>query len=200
MKKNLILLLLASSSIFFVSCKKDKKAGSEKLISILSNENRSTLKNLGMDLYDGDTPPNIVGSIYMSPNFLLKSNIPADPTPNTQFVHYTIKLYDQNTSENTVKFSGLGSGGSSTEREESQSGVVTGSGNQFTVYGRSTVTIGSNSIVVAYVYSGIIEGDIIKKFKKALVVVDDSKGGTNLLKHGQSRVFYDGNKTSEFRK
>lgn len=200
MKRNLILLLLISSSIFFVSCKKEKKAESDKLINIISIEHRSTLKNLGMDLYDGDTPPNIVGSIYMSPNLLLKSNITGDPASNTQFVHYTLKFYDQNTSGNTVKFSGVGSGGSSTEREESQSGVVTGSGNQFTAYGRSTVSIGSNSIVVAYVYSGIIEGEIIKNFKKALVVVDDSKGGANLLKNGQSRVFYDGNKTSEFKK
>lgn len=200
MKRKLIFLLLVTTSVFFISCKKEKKSGSDKLSSIISNEHRSTIKNLGMDLYDGDTPPSIVGSVYMSPNFLLKSNITGDPAPNTQFVHYTIKFYDQNTSGNTVKFSGVGSGGSSTEREESQSGVVTGSGNKFTVYGRSTVSIGSNSIIVAYVYSGIIEGEIIKNFKKALVVVDDSKGGAALLKNGQSRVFYDANKTSELRR
>ena len=199
MKRNLIFLLLVTTSIFFISCKKEeKKSGSDKLNSIISMEHRSTIKNLGMELNDGDTPPNIVGSVYMSPNYLLKSNITGDPAPNTQFVHYTIKFYDQNTSGNTVKFSGVGSGGSSVEREESQSGVITGSGNKFTVYGRSTVTLGANSVVVAYVYSGIIEGNMIKEFKKALVVVDDSKGGANLLKNGQSRVFYDANRNSEF--
>ena len=197
MKKYLIYLLLISPSIFFISCKKEKESGSDKLNEIISKEHRSALANLGMDINDGTTPPNIVGSVYMSPNYLLKSNINGDPAPNTQFVHYTIKFYDQNTSGNTVKFSGVGSGGSSTEREESQSGVVTGSGNSFTVYGRSTVTIGANSIVVAYVYSGIIEGQIIKNFKKALVVVDDSKGGSNLIKNGDIRVFYDANRTSE---
>ena len=200
MKKTFILLLLATTSLFYISCKKEKNSGGEKIDTIISNENRSTLKNLGMVLHEGDTPPNIVGSVYMSPNYLLKSNITGDPAPNTQFVHYTIKFYDQNSSGNTVKFSGVSSGGSSPEREESQTGVVTGSGNKFTVYGRSTVTIGANSVVVAYVYSGILEGDIIRDFKKALVVVDDSKGGSVLLKNGQSRVFYDANKTSEFKR
>lgn len=200
MKRNLTFLLLVMTSIFFISCKKEKKSGSDKLNSIISNEHRSTIKNLGMVLHDGDTPPSIAGSVYMSPNYLLKSNITGDPAPNTQFVHYTIKFYDQNSSGNTVKFSGVGSGGASSEREESQSGVVTGSGNKFTAYGRSTVTIGANSVVVAYVYSGIIDGEVIKDFKKALVVVDDSKGGAALLKNGQSRVFYDANRTSEFRK
>lgn len=198
MKRNLIFLLLLTTSILFVSCKKEKKSGSDKLNNIISMEHRSTIKNLGMELYDGDTPPNIVGSVYMSPNYLLKSNITGDPSPNTQFAHYSIKFYDQNTSGNTLKFSGVSSGGGSVEREESQSGVVTGSGNKFTAYGRSTVSIGTNSIVVVYAYSGIIDGAIIKDFKKALVVVDDSKGGASLLKNGQSRVFYDGNKKSEF--
>ena len=198
MKRNTIFLLLLTSSIFFISCKKEKTSSSDKLEGIISKEHRSTLTSLGMDMYEGDNPPNIVGSIYMSPNYLLKSNITGDPAPNTQFVHYTIKFYDHNSSGNTVKFSGVGSGGSSSEREESQSGLVTGTGNNFTVYGRSTVTLGSNSVVLAYVYSGIIEGNVIKNFKKALIVVDDSKGGANLLKNGQSRVFYDANKTSEF--
>ena len=200
MKQNLFFLLLLTTSTFFISCKKEKTSEFDKLNGIISIEHRSTLAGLGMDLYEGENPPNIVGSIYMSPNYLLKSNITGDPQPNTQFVHYSIKFYDQNASGNTVKFSGVGSGGSSTEREESQSGVVTGSGNKFTVYGRSTVTVGANSIVVAYVYSGIIEGETIKNFKKALVVVDDSKGGPNLLKNGQSRVFFDANRTSEFSK
>ena len=199
MKRNLIFLLLLTPSVFFISCKKEKKSDSDKLNTIISMEHRSTIKNLGMELYDGDTPPNIVGSVYMTPNYLLKSNITGDPAPNTQFVHYTIKFYDQNAS-NSVKFSGVGSGGASSEREESQSGVVTGSGNKFTAYGRSTVTVGANSIVIAYVYSGIIDGEIIKDFKKALVVVDDSKGGTALLKNGQSRVFFDANRTSEFKR
>ena len=200
MKRNLIFLLLITTSILFVSCKKENKSDSTNLNGVISAEHRSTLANLGMDLYEGENPPNIVGSIYMTPNYLLKSNITGDPQPNTQFVHYTIKFYDQNSSGNTVKFSGVGTGGSSSEREESQSGIVTGSGNKFTVYGRSTVTLGANSIVVAYVYSGIIEGENIKNFKKALVVVDDTKGGNNLLKNGQIRVFYDANKTSEFKR
>lgn len=200
MKRKFIFLLLLTNSIFLFSCKKEKNTESGKLNDIISSEYRGTLANLGMDLYEGENPPNIVGSIYMSPNYLLKSNITGDPVPNTQFVHYTIKFYEQNSSGNTVKFTGTGSGGSSTEREESQSGIVTGSGNKFTAYGRSTVTLGANSVVVAYVYSGIIEGENIKNFKKALVIVDDTKGGINLLKNGQIRIFYDANKSSDFKR
>lgn len=191
-------MLLLSAPILILSCKKENKAVSDKLDGIVSKEYRNTLINLGMELHSGDVPPNIVGSVYMSPNYLLKSNITGDPAPNTQFVHYTIKFYDQNSSANTVKFTGIGSGGSTSEREESQSAVVTGSGNNFTIYGRSTVTLGSNSIVVAYVYSGTIDGTNIKNFKKALIVVDDTKGGVNLIKNGQARIFYDANKISEF--
>ena len=200
MKRHLIFLLLLTTSIFFHSCKKESKSESVNLNSVISSEHRSTLANLGMDLYEGGNPPNIVGSVYMTPNYLLKSNITGDPAPNTQFVHYTIKFYDQNSSGSSIKFSAVSSGGSTPEYEESQSGIVTGSGNKFTVYGRSTVTLGANSVVVAYVYSGIIDGETIKNFKKALVIVDDTKGGNNLLKNGQMRVFYDANKTSEFKR
>lgn len=198
MKKISFLLLAIVLVTFISSCKKEKNSSSDKVSDIIPLEYRKDLMQLGMTIHDGSTPPDVSGSVYMSPNLLLKSNITGDPAPNTQFVHFTIKFYDLNKSDHSLKVSGVGSGGSSTEREESLTATVTGSGNNFTVYGKSTVTVGSKSVIIANVYSGTIDGNVIKNFKKALVIVDDSKGGAELLKNGQMRIFYDGNSKSEF--
>ncbi|HMR92054.1 MAG TPA: hypothetical protein PKC69_07060 [Chitinophagaceae bacterium] len=200
MRKTILLLCIAATPLFFYSCKKDADGpgGLESRISkIVSKDFRSQLASMGMDIYEGDKAPNVEGTISMTPNLLLQSNVPGDPPSNTQFVHYSIKFYEQEESNNSIKFSSTGYGGASPEKEESNGAVISGSGNNFTVYGRSTVTVGSNSVVVAVIYSGTLDGsNNIKKLKRAIVVVDDSNRGNILLTNGHMRVFHDGDSKS----
>lgn len=152
-----------------------------------------------MDIFEGSTPPNVEGKITLTPNLLLKSNIQGDPAGNTPFVNYLIKVYDQESS-NDIKISAASYGGAGTEYEESLDAAISGNGNNFSIYGRHTITLGSNSVVIANVYSGTVEGSQIKNLKKAFIVVDDSNSGTALLKNGAIRIFFDGNRTSDFQR
>lgn len=202
MKRISLLLFVIAVVAFLPACKKDSASSSgveAKINKILSQNYRSQLADMGMDIYPGNSAPDVQGTISMTPNLLLRSNVAGDPPSNTQFVHYTIKLFEQNQANNHIKFTSIGTGGASPESEESNEAVVSGSGSNFTVYGRSTVTVGSNSVVVAVVYSGILDGaNNIKKLKRAVVVVDDSKRGNILLKNGDIRVFHDGDGKSAF--
>ena len=197
MKKLLVTACIIFVSGLFISCKKEKESTAGKVDQIISQQLRSELTNLGMEIFDGNTPPNMEGTITLTPNYLFKSNIQGDPPMNTAFVNYSIKVFAQ-TSTNDIKILGTGYGGATSEKEESNDAAISGSGNNFSIYGRHTITVGANSIIVANVYSGTLDGSQVKNLKKAFVVVDDSKGGNALLKNGAIRIFYDANKISEF--
>jgi hypothetical protein len=107
-------------------------------------------------------------------------------------VNYTINFTNQNSSNFSISFTGSASG----EQDSSNSAVIAGSGNDFSVYGKSTTVVGSNSVVLGVIYSGTMEGGKIKNLKRAIIVLDDSKGGPNLLKNENARVFQDGDRSS----
>lgn len=199
MKLSIAFVSLLIYSSILTSCKKNDEPGNEKIDQIISTQWRGELKDLGMDIFEGNTPPDVVGKITLTPNLLMKSNISGDPAVNTQFVNYLIRVYDQ-TSSNDIKISATSYGGQGTEYEESLDAAISGSGNNFSIYGRHIITLGSNSVVVANVYSGTVDGTQITNLKKAFVVVDDSNSGTALLKNGSIRIFFDGNRTSDFQR
>jgi len=185
--------------LFFIiglaSCDKDENDPDlvqAKINNTIPAEFVQSVKSLGMDVFSGETPPDVTGSFVMNPNLMLRSNIPNDAPANTQFVNYSINFSSQNMADFSISFVGTASG----EREESNSAIITGSGNNFTVYGRSTTTVGANSVVLGVMYSGTLENGKIKNLKRAIVVIDDSKAGPNLLKKGSARVFHDGDKNS----
>ncbi|OOG73673.1 hypothetical protein B0E43_12530 [Algoriphagus sp. A40] len=163
-----------------------------KINNVIPPEFVQTVKDLGMDVFPGNTPPDVTGTYFMIPNLMLRSNITGDVPSNTAFVTYNVTFSYFNEEDFSIRFVGLASG----ERDESESAVISGSGNNFTVYGRSTTTVGSNSVVLGVMYSGTIEDEKVKNLKRAIIVIDDSKGGPTLMKKGNSRVFHDGDKSS----
>lgn len=185
--------------LFFIfglaSCDKDDNdpdTVQAKINSTIPAESVQIVKGLGMDIFPGETPPDVTGSFTMSPNLLLRSNITNDAPANTQFVNYSVTFSNLNFSAFTVSFLGNASG----ERDISDSAIITGSGNNFTIYGKSTTTVGANSVVLGVIYSGTLEAGKVKNLKRAIVVIDDSNAGPNLLKKGNARVFHDGDKNS----
>lgn len=195
MQTKFSILILLALTLVISSCSKDDNDPDvlqAKINNVIPPEFVQTVKGLGMDVYSGDTPPDITGSYVMNPNLLLRSNITNDVPSNTQFVNYGIRFSNQNLSEFTISFVGTASG----ERDEGSGAIITGSGNNFTVYGKSTTTVGSNSVVLGVMYSGTLEDGKIKNLKRAIVAIDDRNSGTSLLKNGNARVFHDGDKSS----
>ncbi len=167
----------------------DNKA---KINNVIPPEFVETVKGLGMDVFPGNEPPDVTGTYFMIPNLMLRSNIPGDVPSNTQFVTYNVTFSYQDIDDFSIRFVGLATG----ERDESESAVISGSGNNFTVYGRSTTVVGSNSVVLGVMYSGTMEEGKVKNLKRAIIVIDDTNGGPTLMKKGNSRVFHDGDKSS----
>lgn len=195
MRTKYSIIALLGLAIGFASCSKEDDEPDvlqTKINNTIPPEFVETVKGLGMDVYSGDTPPDISGSFVMNPNLLLRSNITNDVPSNTQFVNYGISFSNQNLSDFTISFVGTASG----EREEGSGAIITGSGDNFTVYGKSTTTVGANSVVLGVMYSGTLEAGKIKNLKRAIVAIDDSNSGTSLLKNGNARVFHDGDKSS----
>lgn len=189
------IFIILALALGLASCEKDDKDPNPvqaKINSTIPAEFVESVKGLGMDIFSGDTPPDLNGSFSMNPNLLLRSNITNDAPSNTQFVNYSVTFSGQNMAESTISFIGTASG----ERDVSNSAIITGSGNNFTVYGRSTTTVGANSVVLGVMYSGTLEAGKVKNLKRAIVVIDDSNAGPNLLKKGNARVFHDGDKSS----
>jgi len=195
MKHNFSILLILCIGLAFSSCSKDDdepKGVQSKINSVIPEESLRIVRGLGIETYSGDTPPDITGTYLMSPNLLFRSNIPNDAPANSPFQNYTVNFSNFNASNFSISFTGTASG----ERDTSNSAVIAGSGNNFSVYGQSTTVIGANSIVLGVIYSGTLENGKIKNLRRAIIVLDDTKGAPNLLKKENARVFQDGDRTS----
>lgn len=95
MKKTTLLLLLLLFSVLSFQCKKENAGkSSARIEEIIDKSSQSELQKLGMDIFNGNKPPNVEGVISMVPNLLLKSNIPNDAPANQRFVDYLIKIYN----------------------------------------------------------------------------------------------------------
>jgi hypothetical protein len=195
MKWNSATLLILIFALVLTACKdddEDPNVVQTKINQVVPESYLQIVRGLGMDTYSGDTPPDISGTYLMSPNVLLRSNIPNDAPSNSPFVNYSITFSNQNSANFSISFNGRSSG----ETDSSSSAVIAGSGNDFSVYGQSTTVVGSNSLVLGVIYSGTMENGKIKNLKRAIIVIDDSKGAPGLLKNENSRVFQDGDRSS----
>jgi hypothetical protein len=124
---------------------------------------------------------------------LFKTNIDKDYEIGTLFNDARIGFSSLNLNDFTLKVNSNEESGIS----ESTKAVVSGSGNNFTVYSMEIVKIGTNSAVIANLYSGTMDGTSIKNLKRAGINVDNSNGGTEFLAEGEARIFNDGDNISE---
>lgn len=197
MKKSKIFVgcVLSLAAIVFSSCEKEMSEGEElevKINTVIPPEFLQVVREMGIEINKGTNPPIVEGTFIMNPNLLLKSNIPDDVPINSAFSAYRITVFDQSNEDYSIKFNSVAAG----ESEVSNGALISGSGTSFTLYGKSTVNVGSNSVVLGVVYSGNLEGNSIKNLKRAIVCIDDSNNGGVLLSNGMARVFHDPDKDS----
>jgi len=85
-----------------------------------------------------------------------------------------------------------------TLRDTSIVTAISGSGNNFTIYGKVKSTYGSYSAIFATIISGVKEGNNIKDYTIGLINIDNSKGGTGIfVPEGKARVAYDSDLITE---
>ena len=186
MKKFAFIFILLSTVI--ISCKKENIESQEKKIAdIIPAKYIDTLKRLGITIYEGTTPPNVEGIYDVSPVKSKASNIPGDVI-GMYFANTKVKFYEQNNSDFGIR---LLAKNILSFRDSSLSTAISGSGNNFTVYGKVRTYSGPNTAVFAVVFSGEMYGTSIKNVEWGLINVDDSQGNGEFIKEGQARLQYD---------
>jgi len=197
------LLILAFATTLF-ACKKDKDKVDElakqeilqkKIADIIPKEYQDSLVKMGIVINQDVTPPKLDGAYILKVLKLVKSNVPTD-VANKTFANLEIKFFGQDSDNNIQLISRSGTGNQFTT-DTSIVTAISGSGKQFTVYGKTKSVSGSNVAIFGVIYSGEIDGNVLRNVKTGLINIDNSKGGTTFIKQGQGRVIRDDDLISE---
>ena len=198
------ILILTVCTVVLFACKKDKENEeiveatkkeelTRKIADIIPAQYQDTLTKLGIVINKDINPPSLSGGAYIyTPMVLFKSNRKEDPA-NLRFLDSRVKFFDQD-ADNNIKFIGKNLLNTA---DTSIVTAISGSGNQFTVYGKVKSVNGSNSAIFAIVMSGSKDGNVLRDIRMGLINIDNSKGGTVFIKQGEARVVSDTDKISE---
>jgi hypothetical protein len=201
------LLRIVSSVIFALiilqACKKSSGGNSSNLPApvntIISQAIIDSMKNWGMTINEGTTPPALNGIYLMSPNICLFDNSRGNQAGQS-FDDYKYKFSNQNNSDFTIRLDYKDVGGiNSDSGSDVTATYIAGNGNAFTVFARVTgVSYGTISYTRIDMYSGVIASGGIQNFQTAFYMKTKSNDPSGLIVDpGDSRIFYDSDNQSE---
>jgi hypothetical protein len=199
-----IAICLAVVSVAFTGCFKNDTSSSDpndgppgSVKDILSNDLLAKVKDLGIEINDGNTPPNIEGTYLLSPYVYLKSNFddknysykPGDILPNL-----LLTFSNQDNDKHTIKVSYINQVG--VLRITNPVAFVTGSGNKFTVFAEENLFPNSSDPYKSvFVYSGEIAPAGINNYHEVEITTREIPN--NSLKKGSARLYYDSDGISQ---
>ncbi|MDR2231605.1 MAG: hypothetical protein LBE56_00615 [Tannerella sp.] len=198
-------VMMAVLCIGLVSCKKDDlkevddQGLTEDIRDFMPEDIIQEVERLGLTIYGGNTPPDITGTYFTSPNILKDSNID-DPSDigSLQFNDATVIFSEQDNKNLTIQVF------QDHLRDESDGGsgvggYIVGKDKNFTVFVKLLdVDTHGHEALVAMLYSGTISDAGIINLHIATIMIDD--GGdphNNLINIGGSRLIYDQDGLSE---
>lgn len=201
MIKHLMVTALVGS-LFLVSCKKDKDDSkgpfeNKTITDVIPAEFVNELKEAGMKVYTGDTPPNIEGVFELNPYRFDFANYTEDPVPPAigSIYSYTIKVQfsDQKADGNLNVLFNTSFYNTLTDP------FITGEGNNFTVcFNHSSDSHGANfRSNYEYVISGTVEGNKIKNLQFANVGLSTTQNEQGKTVRGQITIDSDADGVSE---
>jgi hypothetical protein len=192
MKKNLLFI----AAIFFFSitfslssCKKDdiKTGLSEDIQNLVPDSLLQTIKDLGMHVNEGLTPPDIENIYLGSPFELVSSNIDGD-TPGHLFADFRVRFSDQNNDDLTVKVSYT----NGSEEGKSLGSFVSGNGNDFSVFVKMTSTSLDTEADLLLIISGTKVTEGIKDLYYSIFMLNNYGNANDYwIENGKGRVIYD---------
>lgn len=192
-----VVLLISS----FYSCKKGSPNDpspedilQKKIGDVIPQQYLDTLKKLGFPVNEGTTPPNMEGAYFVNNFKLTKSNVPGDEI-GYQFNNAKFKLFNQSTKDYGISLIGEHL---LTLKDTSVTTAISGSGNNFTIYGKIKSVTKPYTAIFATIISGVKVGNNIKNLKVGLINVDDMNTPPGIfIPEGLGRVAYDADLTSE---
>ncbi|MBB6109171.1 hypothetical protein [Mucilaginibacter lappiensis] len=200
--KNFLALLCLLSAMMVISCSKSDKVNpspqdilNKKISDILPQKYIDTLAKLGLVVNQGTTPPNVEGAFRIAPLILKNSNIKTDYTGQV-FHDASVKFFEQSTSDFGIKLVGKFFLNAA---DTSITTAISGSGNNFTVYGKVKSVSADKS---KYAYFGILlsgtkDGTSLKNVTYGIINIDNTNGTGVFINEGQGRVAYDQDGVSE---
>ena len=195
-KSVLSLMMIAGVCAGFAACGDDKDDGgtpeNPKQQSFPS-EYRSTLSNY-ITIYDGANPPKLEGTFVMSPDELVYTSDGAKD-PGAILSDYYVKFSNHDIANNTITYQGMSKGGTA---DAGIGGMISGSGNNFTVFFYSTTNYRGASDKRLTAFSGTLTSNGIKDLRWAWIVTEKSDDPDHLLPaEGVYRIFKDGDGLAE---
>lgn len=197
-KKTIYSLLLL---IFFsVSCSESEDVDvpgtgngiQERIALVVPPQNQDILKGLGITPVSGTNTPVIAGSYRIQTMTLQASTQSGGNQTGHVFPDAGIRFFDQ-VSENVkieaVRFIG--------EEFSATNAIITGNGNNFTVYAKGTAKTASNTAVFDIIISGTKDGNNLRNLKIAYINTNNSSGGNSFIPQGTAQLVTDGGSVSE---
>lgn len=161
-----------------------KKIASDKMIN--------QIKNSGMEIHEGNTPPSIEGIYLSSPHTLMVPYVGDFYSIGHRFPDYKLRFYDQKNGKISLDFKASDAQGTG------QGAYVTGNGNKFTIYAQTYVVERGIANTTSSVYSGEITPEGIVNYKAAYVLTwKENDPNNRLMPVGAFRVSGDGDRMSE---
>ncbi|WP_146202856.1 hypothetical protein [Pedobacter paludis] len=201
-RSNIVFYVGILTVIMFTSCSKKNNPDdiqpkgyegiSPKIQGLISAELLDKFSGLGLKINRGGTPPNIEGIFIDNPQTLQVPFNANDPYPVGKVdKDYKFKFYDQ--IDDDVKMSYKDA--VSVDKGDGIGSLISGSGNLFTLYGKTSGTESGISYTAVIIVSGEITPQGIKDFQFAAILVDKTGDATNtiLQPKGTGRIWKDGN-------
>ncbi|TCD08212.1 hypothetical protein EZ449_12440 [Pedobacter frigidisoli] len=193
--KNIKWLFIIVVGFSFTSCKKDSSVVDEinkieiqkkQIQDVIPGKYLDSLKKLGLVVNTGVNPINVEGYYAINPLILQSTNIPKDFAIGYRFSDARLSLSNQDANFG-IRLLGRGFLATS---DTSIVTAISGSGNDFTIYGKVKSQRNTKVAEFAIIISGTLENKIIKNFKYGLICISNKNPETdsNFIREGQGRV------------
>lgn len=189
--------------MLFIGCNSDDDSGSssfngsyESIRNLVGQQALDSLENGGMVIYTGDTPPDLMGTYFVSPMKILQSILPTDYPGMTY--GYSYETFANQDNENlTIDISGVTTGPNGVvELSDGSGSFISGSGNNFTIAWVGQASIGSGTSDVVAIVSGTKQTNGIVNYTAGSFMVDNN-GFPQFMANNHWRIIYDSDGFSE---
>ena len=141
----------------------------EKIENIISADIIDQAKALGMPIFDGISPPTIVGSYILDAQTMKKSSIEGDDPAGTKYSDEIITISNQNNDIFTASVKvDIG------DDSRFYSAIISGSGDNFTLYiPLITILSDKTSAKAVKIYSGTLSNGDLRSFHYGMFLTED---------------------------
>lgn len=206
MKMLRLLLLVIAISVTSIHCSKDDSTGgggdsdskveanglTRDINDLIPANVLTSIKNIGMTIYTGETPPTL-NKIYSATPFLLQNtSVPNDFDIGHAFAEYRFQFQNQNNTNLTVTFSYK----AGTETGTGIGAWIVGTGNNFTVFAEIESQISGSTAQTVTIISGTLTDTGVTNLKMAYWMLDNNGDTSTWIGNNTGRVFHDSDGSS----